>query len=258
MTAQEIALITDRNLVYSLAEINVQGRDGYADGQILGGAQTALHENTPSAANEVFASQYDATFLATAASVIENVPNIAEQTRKTLLVARVQIPALSALVLTLLLSALLGMLMTFLAVSHGLSHGLSHGQPQDLSQEDQMSMLDPGSQPNPPMMENVLEEYVHARQTDRLGILRTKQGGWSYVCRAPEQQSPELPVQMTPEPKTPEQDIKGLHHEVFGIPLIRIESVGGFFSGPVSDVGDEDSRSEADFGGEVSEEYHAL
>ena len=49
--------VTDQNVIYSLAEINVQGLSGYAYGQILGGALTAFHQNTSADANEAFASQ---------------------------------------------------------------------------------------------------------------------------------------------------------------------------------------------------------
>ena len=261
IAAQPPEPITDPNLVYSLAEINIQGRSGYAEGQILGGALTAFHQNTASAANEAFASQYDATFLAAAASVIENVLNIAEQTRNTLLVARVKTSALLALVATLLLSALLGMFMTFLALSHGLPHGQSH----DLNRKHHVatSILDPGSGPESPLMEDVFDEYVRAGRTDRIGILGTKQGDWSYVCCVPEPQSPKVlfrktPELKTPEPQSPDRNIRASEHGVFGIPLVRIESAGGSISGPMSDVSDEDSLSEASVGIEVSGQYQAL
>ena len=268
MTAQAITLITDSNLVYSLAEINVQGRSGYAEGQIVGGALTAFHEDSADAANEAFASQYDATFLAAAASVIEQVPNIAEQTRNTLLVARVKVSALLALVIALLLSAVLGIYMTLLAISHSMSISTSDNWPPSSVQEDhvQSRMLKSSARPELPTMDDVFDEYVRAGRTDRLGVLKSRQKGWVYVCLAPEQQLPEkfeprirrVSTQETLRPEDSEQDVKAVYHGVFGIPLLTISSPRESLSGSVHDVNDGDSLMDAFSGGDTARQYQAL
>ena len=253
------APIVDQNLIYSLAEINVQGRSGYVDGQILGGALTAFHQNTSALANEAFASQYDATFLAAAASVSENVLNVAEQKRSMILAARVHKLALLALVLTLLASALLGVLVTLLAVSQSL--------PPSPIQEDQVQILqsdDSGLQP--PSIEGVFEEFVDAKRTDRLGVFRTKQGTWESVCWTPESKTP---GQSYTGPSTPAQEISTKDVEalgqglgLYGVPLVKLGSAEKSLSDAVSELSDEDEELPEDSSGAAKEptrgNYHAL
>ena len=238
MAIQKATPLTDQDIIYSLAEINVQGRDGYVYGQILGGALTAFHQNTSAGANEAFASQYDATFLAAAASIIENVPNLEQQTRTIILAARVHKWALLALVGTLLVSALFGLLMVLLA--------LSASQPPDSSQEDHVLTAQPNDAflQSPSIYEDVFEEYVDAKKTDRLGIFKTKQGDWEYVCRTPESKITGVPdtAASTPAQATPKQPGETLDKGLglFGIPLVKFGPAGKSLSDSVSELSDEE------------------
>ena len=259
VTIQKAVPITDQDIIYSLAEINVQGRDGYVYGQILGGALTAFHQNTSAGANKAFASQYDATFLAGAASIIETVPNLEQQTRTMILATRVHRWALLALIGTLLVSALFGFLMVLLA--------LSASQSPNPSQEDHALTPKPNDPLlQPPSIEDVFEEYVDAKQTDRLGIFKTKQGDWEYVCRTPESKTLEAPdttasspIQVIPKQpgETPDQGL-GL----FGIPLVKFGAGSKSLSDSVSELSDEEEDlAEVSLGGQkekVPGEYRAL
>ena len=256
---QNATLITDQNIIYSLAEINVQGRSGYVDGQILGGALTAFHQNTSAKANEAFASQYDATFLAAAASIAETVPNLEEQTRTTIIATLVHKSALLALILTLLISAVFGMLMVLLALSTSRS---ATGPTQDQGPTPQPDE----SRLPPPSIEDVFEEYVDAARTDRLGVFRTKQGTWEYVCQTPESKTlgetdtgpPSTPAQETP--KEPGETLGGQGLGLFGIPLVQLGSPGKSLSVSVSELSDDEKPNVPSSGKEGLSRgsYHAL
>ena len=250
--------ITDQNIIYSLAEINIQGRSGYVDGQILGGALTAFHQDTAAKANEAFASQYDATFLASAASIAENVPNLEEQTRNNILAARVHKSALLALILTLLISALLGFLIVLLAV-------FTSQSPDSIQQDHGATPQPDDSHLQSPSIEDVFEEYVDAKRTDRLGVFRTKEGSWEYVCQTPESKTsghmdtrPSTPAQQTP--KQPSESV-GQGLGLFGIPLVKLGSSGKSLSDSVSDLSDEEELQEVSLGAKKElerGEYYAL
>ena len=244
LTVREALPITDPNIIYSLAEINVQGRSGYATSRILDGALTAFFKNTPAEANEAFAVQYDTTFLAAAASVIKRVPNIEEQIRTTILVARVQKWALIPLILILLISSLIALIVALIALcSRSPSKAL----------EDHAMKAHADSSCQTPSIKDIVEEYVKAGRTDRLGILRTEQGNWEYVCQIPESKMLE---QTDTGPNTTvsemfKQDGKafGRGSGLFGIPLVKFGSADN--SGMNSDLDFGDDEGLPDFFPEI-------
>ena len=238
--------ITDKKIVFALAEINFEGRGGYLQGQILTGGLAALHQKTSARANEAFASQYDATFLAAAASVCENAPNLKEQTRTTILVARVHKLALLALILTLLVSTLFGLLLVSLAVFTSEPRG-----PIPEAQAPQPNGPDPGSV----SIADLFEEYVGAKRTDRLGVFRTERGKWEYVCQIPETKT----LRLVDTEKAGEVLSQGLG--LFGIPIVKLASAGGSLSESLAELSDEEEIQEGFLGAEKmlkSGEYQAL
>ena len=185
-------------------------------------------------------------------------PNLEQQTRTTILAARVHKLALLALVGTLLISALFGLLMMLLAVSASQSPDSTQGEHALTPQLDDSRL-------QPPSIEDVFEEYVDAARTDRLGVFRTKQGDWEYVCQTPESKTlghtdtcPNTPAQESP--KQPGENL-GQGLGLFGIPLVKFGLAGKSLSDSVSDLSDEEELQEVSPNEKeelAQDGYHAL
>ena len=180
MKVDNTALLTDPVLIDGLVGTTTLG---YTDSQILNGAFLAWFQQTVSQATETFAAQYDATFLAAAASVIEAVPDVAEQNRDTLLVSRVEKAPFYGLVTALALSALLGFIMTILALA---SSPFASRNVQarlgilGLTSSRFESPSTTAAHAN--VVEGLFAEYQNKEDggETRLGVVETSEGGWDF------------------------------------------------------------------------------
>ncbi|MCJ1378106.1 hypothetical protein MMC17_001202 [Xylographa soralifera] len=174
-------LINNPLLVSALIEVE---QSGYCDAQIVSGAFFAWFQNG-SQITDIFAEQYDTTFLAPAASVINSVPTIAQQVRESILVTRVPKAALFGLTATLLLSAMFGLAMTITALISRPSAwrdvqarlsilGLTSAR---------FEMLGTAAEPVK-QLKNVYEENNGSGKGSRVGMLKSDAGGWTYVSWA--------------------------------------------------------------------------
>ncbi|MCJ1296197.1 hypothetical protein MMC34_007763 [Xylographa carneopallida] len=171
-------LINNPLLISALLEAE---QDGYCDTQMVSGAFSAWFQNGSRIA-DTFAEQYDATFLAPAASVINSFPTIAQQVRESILVTKVSKAALFGLVATLLLSAVFGLVMITVAL---MSRPLAWKDVQA-----RLSILgltgarfEPLATVSEPVkqLENMFEENNGSGKGARVGMLKSDAGGWTYV-----------------------------------------------------------------------------
>ena len=185
MTVDATALITEPILIDGLIGTTTIG---YTDSQILDGAFLAWFQKTVSQATETFAAQYDATFLAAAASVIETVPDISEQSHGMILVSRVEKLPLFGLVTALVLSAVLGFIMTIVALASSpfasrnvqvrLSIlGLTSSRFENLGTTAAHAVS----------VEELFAEYQDKEdcRERRLGVAETSEGGWDFQSFVP-------------------------------------------------------------------------
>ena len=179
ITAAEILRITTPPLIARILE---PIRYGYCNAQILDGALRSLFQTSTSNLLGTYAERYDATFLASAASVIEAIPNIVEQIRITILVTRIVKAPLFALVSMLLFTALLGLVMTLQAILN------SPTSVRDVQARLSILGLTCARFESPDSaavrvnrIEDLFREYNRPGTSNRLGMLKTEEGGWEYA-----------------------------------------------------------------------------